>query len=48
MVSQRAEGSPERILRPRPVKAANPSILRTQEDDGLHLHVDATASGVSR
>jgi hypothetical protein len=48
MVSRRSEGSPERILRPRPVKPPIPSILRAQEDDGLHLQVETTASGMSR
>jgi hypothetical protein len=48
MVSRHRDGSPERILRPRPVKPSNPNVLRTQEDVGVHLQVDITASGVSR
>jgi hypothetical protein len=47
MVSRHNDGSPERILRPRPVKP-NPTILRAQEDDGIHLQIDTMASGLSR
>ncbi len=48
MVPHRVEGSPERILRPRPVKPQVPSHLRAQEDYGFHLLPDPTVSGISR
>jgi hypothetical protein len=48
MVARRSDGSPERILRPRPIKTANAEMLRAQEDYGFHLQVDTTASGISR
>ncbi|KAF7510653.1 hypothetical protein GJ744_006265 [Endocarpon pusillum] len=47
MVPLRGEGSPERVLRPRPIKPPIPSNLRAQEDYGFHLLPDPTVSGIS-
>lgn len=42
---------PEYIIRPRPVKASNPMVLRAQSEDGSHKpngNADSQLSGNSR
>ena len=51
MAHNATNGDADRILRPRPVKPQNPSVLRTQNENGFlgpQDAGDAPASGVSR
>ena len=49
--SQTQSGAPDHIIRPRPIKASNPSVMRAQSEERNlkpNGHIDTILSGVSR
>ena len=49
--SQTQNANPDHIIRPRPVKASNPTVMRAQSEERSlkpNGHIDTIMSGVSR